>query len=79
MLHHELVDRPLDSLNEARELLILIRGDTSGDDGPGDTASPAEGSLGGDEDVRDVLLDKVSTMRQQIVKEHTFSSQSRGR
>ena len=46
----------LDSLNLGVQLSGLVGCDGSGDDGSGDTASSSEGSLAGDEDVRDVLV-----------------------
>ena len=53
--YHELVNGPLDGLNETGQFLVLIGCDASGDDRPGDTASPTEGSLGSHKDVRNVL------------------------
>jgi hypothetical protein len=46
----------LDGINLALELASLGGGDRGGNDGPRDTASTAEGGLGGDEDVGDVLV-----------------------
>jgi hypothetical protein len=54
--HHELIDRPFNSLNEARKLLVLVRGDASGNNRPRNTTGPAKGSLGSYEDVRHVLV-----------------------
>ena len=59
-LHHLLVDRPFNSLDEACELLVLIRGNARGNYGPGYAAGPAKRSLGSNENVRDVL--QVSTL-----------------
>jgi len=46
----------LDGINLALELFRLAGGDTSGDHRPRDVASTSKGSLGGDENVWDVLL-----------------------
>lgn len=72
ILHHELVNGPLDGLNETGELLVLIRGDARSNDRPGYTASPAKSSLGSDEDVRDVLANSsVSTWSYETVHRTT--------
>lgn len=54
-LHHEQIYGFLDGLNERGQLLVLIRGHTRGDDGPGHAACPAQSRLGSNEDVLDVL------------------------
>lgn len=45
----------LDSQDLTGELLRLARGDTGGDDGPGDVACTSESCLGWHEDVRYIL------------------------
>ena len=56
ILHHLLVNSPLDGLDKAGKLLVFIRSDAGSNDRSGDAASPAKGSLGSHEDVRDVLV-----------------------
>lgn len=54
-LNNQLLNSVLDGLNLALELARLASGDASGDDRARDVAGTGEGSLGGDEDVGDVL------------------------
>lgn len=77
---HELVDGPLDGLDETGKLLVLVGRDASSDDGPGNTASPAEGSLRRHEDVGDVLWKRMSNHTGvPLQNTRTFSSHSSGR
>lgn len=52
---HELVNRPLDSIQLARELLVFVCGDARSDDRARDTTCSAEGSLRSNEDIGNVL------------------------
>jgi hypothetical protein len=62
------------------ELPGLVGSHASGDDGPRDTASTAESSLGGNEDVRHVLEQELVTrVYESKNRELTLSSQRRGK
>lgn len=77
---HELVDRPLDGLDETRKLLVLVGCNASSDDGPGDTAGPAKGSLRRHKDVGYVLYVRMSNQTDAALQStRTFSSHSSGR
>ena len=55
-LDQKLLNLELDGQNLGLEVRALVRGDGGSDDRAGDTASAAKSSLGGDEDVGDVLV-----------------------
>lgn len=55
-LDEQLFNLVLDRRNLAVELAELVGGDARGDDRAGDAARTAEGGLGRQEDVRDVLV-----------------------
>ena len=55
-LEHEPLDGVLNGRDLALQLARLARGHTDRDDGASDVAGASQGSLGGNEDVRDVLI-----------------------
>lgn len=55
-LDHELFDLVLDRKDLGLQVGCLVGGDRSRDDSAGDTAGTAESGLGGNKDVRDVLV-----------------------
>lgn len=55
-LDHEALDLVLEGTDLVHEVGGLVGGDGSGNDGAGDTAGTAESHLGGNVDVRDVLV-----------------------
>jgi len=67
---HDLVDGPLDRLKLTLELAVLGGGDARGNDGSRDVASASQGSLGFDEDVRNVLLG-ISNFQHQNYLQYT--------
>lgn len=71
-LDNQLLNCVLDRLNLALELARLAGGDAGRDDRAGDVAGTAEGSLGGDEDVGDVLRHE-SKPRRDNENENTVS------
>ena len=65
-LNHDLVDGSFDRLELALQFTVLGGGDARGDDRSGDIASPPQGSLGFDENIRNVLLN-ASGCQDQII------------
>lgn len=79
ILHHKLVDRPLNSQYQGGKLLVLIGGNAGRDDWAGHAASSAQSSLRGNENVRNVLRNGKSEGNHKNRTLHTFSSHNRGR
>lgn len=80
-LEHELVDGPLDALDETGQLLVFVGGDAGGNDGARNTARPSESGLRLNEHIGDVLTRGVSAPLLGTFENasHTFSSQRSGR
>lgn len=71
-LDHQSLDLELDSIDLAREFLVLVRSDTGSDDRPSDATGATKCSFGLNEDVGHVL--SIACVHERLFESYTEQS-----